>query len=398
MLQPGTLQRVDDMLARLVARHAGQVPDLDLRLNAAGLARGHAPSWETLETIAPRAKADLPALQRAHPPFGGLAPDFQPRALFWSPGGLCEPVTQTSIDRLAQLLADAGIKASDRVANGFSYHFTPAGLLVHEAIVQLGACALPIGPQQIPQAAEFMAVAGATAYIGTASHLMMLLQSGDALSEPLQRPQLRIAMAGAEPFGDDLRRAIESQWHVPCFDFYGFAEAGILALECVAHAGLHLHPEVLSELVVPGTGVRTSDGVGELLITHDCDQLPLLRFATGDLVRVHHEACTCGRRTPRIQPLGRVGDSARVRGMLLHGSQLRAFARRTGLHACRLTLTRDAERDVLHLHYQADAADKAVLAQTFRDVCRLRADSMIQDPTLPKGEVLLRDDRHGGAP
>lgn len=388
----------DALLARLSRRHAATVADLDMRLRAAGFAADQPPTWETLPRVAPRAKADLATLQRARPDFGGMAPaGLQPQAQFWSPGGLTEPLVEAAIVRLASLLHEAGFGPADRVANGFAYHYTPAGLLFHEALRRVGACVLPIGPQQTALAAEFLVAAGATAYVGTASHLKALMQAVDALPPATPRPSVQRALAGAEPFGDAIRREIEARWGIVCLDFYGTAEAGIVALECTQHQGLHLHPEVLAELVVPASGQRTEEPLGELLLTADADELPLLRFATGDLVRLDPTPCACGRRTPRLQALGRAGDSARVRGMLLHASQLRAFAQAAGIVACHATLTRQQDRDLIAVRYcTAGMPTEPALADAFRDHCRLRADSFEVDAALAEGEFRL-DDQRGAA-
>lgn len=390
----------DALLAHLVKRHAGRVADLDARLACAGMGPAHPPTWDTLEAVPPRAKSDLAALQRQHANFGGLAPTpglgQVPSAIYWSPGGLAEPHIEAAVSRLADLLLDAGFVAGDRVANGFSYHFTPAGLLVHEALVRLGATVLPIGPQQTAQAADFLVATAATGFIGTAPHLQAIMSAIDALPADHPRPPLRLALAGSEPFSDGARQKLTERHGIRCLDFYGVAEGGIVAVGCPTGAGLHLHPNVIAEVVDPGTGTRNQMLEGELLLTADSDELPLLRFATGDSVRLEHGPCACGRKTPRLHILGRVGESARVRGMLLHATQLRAFARATDLSACLATITRIEGRDHIELRYRAEQSavnDTNVLAQTFRDRCRLRADAFLVDATLAQGEVALVDHR-----
>ncbi len=397
-MNPPVTAAADDLLAQLVRRHFGRVADFTERLRAAGFSPEQPPCWSTLARVAPRAKSELAALQATRADFGGLGPaGGRAPALFWSPGGLMEPLVGATVTRLAQQLQAAGFGEGDRVANGFAYHYTPAGLLFHEALVRIGATVLPIGPQQTAQAAEFIARAQATGFVGTASHLRALMQAVDALPADIARAPMRHALAGAEPFGDALRREIESRWGIACLDFYGTAESGIVALECPQHAGLHLHPGVLAELVDPASGQRSADAVGELLLSADADELPLLRFATGDLVRLDDRPCACGLATPRLQPLGRVGDSARVRGMLLHASQLRAFARAAGLDACHATLTRAAQQDHIAVRYRA-AADtpptEAALAEAFRNTCRLRADGFAADATLAPNDFVLADQRH----
>lgn len=397
-MNPPATAAADALLAQLVRRHFGRVADLTERLRAAGFSPEQPPAWQTLERVAPRAKSELAALQATRADFGGLGPaGGGAAALFWSPGGLMEPRVGATVERLAEQLRTAGFGAGDRVANGFAYHFTPAGLLFHEALVRIGASVLPIGPQHTVQAAEFMARAQASGFVGTASHLLALMQAVHALPAELPRPPMRRALAGAEPFGDALRRELEARWGIACLDFYGTAEAGIVALECPQHSGLHLHAGVLAELVDPASAQRSDEPVGELLLSADADELPLLRFATGDLVRLDDRPCACGLATPRLQPLGRVGDSARVRGMLLHASQLRAFARAAGIAACHATLTRQAQRDHIAVRWHG-AGDtppaEAVLAEAFRNTCRLRADVFEADATLAPHTFVLADQRH----
>jgi phenylacetate-CoA ligase len=388
-------------LARLAARHWQRSGDLTDRLTQAGFSADRPPDWDGLQRVPVRSKFTLGELQQRGAHLGGLVPaDVNTAAWFYSPGGLVEPMVTRAVERLAEQLRAAGFNAADRVLNGFTYHFTPAGLLFHDALRRLGATVLPVGPLQVALAAEFAARATATAFVGIASHLALLLESIDRLPPGAQRPRLRLALAGAEPFGDEVRRRIERTWGTACLDLYGTAECGIVALECGQHDGLHLHPDVLWEVLDPLDGTRVEPGcAGELVITIDSDELPLLRFGTGDLVRVETVRCGCGGSAPRVRVLGRVGHSARVRGMLLHASQLRAFAQQAGgLIACRVTLRRTGGRDVIGVAWRAaaDAAPPAphAMADAFRDACRLRADRLDEDRALPAGAFELADERH----
>jgi phenylacetate-CoA ligase len=391
---------VDARLAQLVSRHWQRSGDVTDRLAQAGYSADQPPDWDTVQRVPVRAKASLAELQQRGAQLGGLVPaDVSAGAWFYSPGGLVEPLIARAVERLAEQLRAAGFNASDRVLNGFAYHFTPAGVLFHEALRRLGAAVLPIGPLHVAMAAEFAARAHATAFVGIASHLVLLLEQIDQLPQNVPRPRLRVALAGTEPFGDEARRRIERSWGTVCFDLYGTAESGIVALECGQHNGLHLHPDVLWEVLDPLDGARVQAGrVGELVLTIDSDELPLLRFGTGDLVRVDTEPCACGSMAPRVLVQGRVGNSARVRGMLLHASQLRAFAERAGaLAACRVTLERAHGRDTIVVAWCA-AADSAppapqTFADLFRDACRLRADRFDEDRTLLAGAFELLDRR-----
>ena len=388
-----------------IARHyAGRVPELGARL-AEALPGDAVLDWAAAARVALLRKSTLAERQLADPPLGGLAPrDHVPTSLFLSPGGIVEPMLHRAADRLAELLAACGFARGDRVLNGFSYHLTPGGMLFDAALQRLGATVLPGGPQNTVQVVELMRRAAATGFVGIASHLRVL---ADAMAEDGRgRPPLRVAMAGAEPFADPLRRALEADLDIRCHDLYGTAEAGVVAAECGAKQGLHFHPDVAPEVVDPETGERLAAGAaGELVLSIDNPELPLLRFATGDLVRLGHGRCACGSGMARIvRVLGRVGASARIRGMLVHGAQLRDFALRAGgLAACCLRVTRAGDRDAVSVEYApasgAGAPSPATLNAAFRDACRVRADRFVATDGLPPGGFTIVDARGepGGA-
>lgn len=390
----------DSRLATLVKHHWGRARELTTRLRNAGFSDTDPPAWNTLPRVAVLKKSTRHEIQGTGADLGGFVwSDLQPAAWFWSPGAVMEPLTQHAVERLADLLIDIGFAKGDRVLNGFAYHFTPAGLLFHEALRRIGATVLPIGPQQTAQAAEFAATAAATGFVGASTHLASLMSEVDRLPVEIQRPPLRLAIAGGEPFGHAVRREIAERWGVVCFDMYGFAEAGVVAVECTEHQGLHVHPALLWELQDPSSGMRTADGEpGELVVSLDADELPLLRFATGDLVRLETQPCACGRSAPRLVIHGRVGDSARVRGMLLHGSQMSDFARRAGaLAAVRTVIRRNGDRDQITVCWRGAEgrlpAPPDLMGAAFRESCLLRADVFQVDPDLQIGQFLLVDER-----
>src|SRR5688572_14058659 len=76
---------------------------------------------------------------------------------------------------------------------------------------------------------------------------------------------------------------------------------------------------VLVQLIDPATGqVREiADGAeGEYIITHlDREACPLVRYRTGDILRVRTKPCACGRTGFRMDIVGRSDDMLIVRGM-----------------------------------------------------------------------------------
>jgi phenylacetate-CoA ligase len=74
----------------------------------------------------------------------------------------------------------------------------------------------------------------------------------------------------------------------------------------------------LPEILDTQTQAPLADGErGELVLTTlTRDAMPVLRYRTGDLTRIWHEPCACGRTTARIDWLtGRVDDMLVIRGV-----------------------------------------------------------------------------------
>ena len=390
-------------LRPLVDAYAVGVPEIAARLAGAGL--GAAAGDAELARLPLLRKSALARLQADVPPWGGmLAEGFVPAAAFLSSGGVVEPLVPRMVERLAELLRAAGFGAGHTVLNGFGYHVTPAGMLFHEALVRTGCTVLPGGPQNTATLVDYARTLGATAFVGIASHLKILFDE-----EP--RLAIRLAMAGAEPHGDAVRALLAERHGVRCVDMYGFAEGGIVAASCAAADALHLHADVTPEVLDPASGAAVEPGeAGELVVSLDNPGFPLLRFATGDLVEIDAAACPCGRRGV-LRVLGRTGESVRVKGMLLHASQLRQFLGRTGLDACTVVVTREADRDRIAVSVRPGGAaspggvaspevdrphtplDTASVAAAFRESCRLGADRIDVDPGLAVDSCTFEDRR-----
>ena len=419
---------IADRVSRLIDRHATHVPEMAARLARAGLDAASGLDDEQLARVPLLRKSALRELQTAAPPWGGmLAEGFHPSACFMSPGGIVEPLVPRMVARLARLLGQAGFGAGHRVLNGFSYHVTPAGLLFHEALVAAGCSVLPAGPQNTALQADYAQALAANAFVGIASHLKLLFDRQPAL-------QIRLAMAGAEPHVAALRAQLRADHQVCCLDMYGFAEAGVIAVSCAEAGNLHLDADALVEVVDPASGsTLPAAATGELVVSLDNPGFPLLRFATGDLVEIDAASCPCGRQG-MLRVLGRSDQSVRVKGMLLHASQLRQFLERTGLGACQVVVSRAGERDrIAVLVRPADAParasagvaasdvasadvappdaaaadvasppglepldqplDTASLAAAFREACRLGADRIDVEPGLAAGSCTFDDRR-----
>jgi hypothetical protein len=95
----------------------------------------------------------------------------------------------------------------------------------------------------------------------------------------------------------------------PFADLYGTSELGSVAASCGRSAGMHLfEDQFLLEVCRDGLPVPAGE-VGRLIITDLVNTaMPLIRYEVGDVGRVLPGPCPCGRRTARIQALGRVQE------------------------------------------------------------------------------------------
>ncbi len=117
--------------------------------------------------------------------------------------------------------------------------------------------------------------------------------------------------------------------HIVCTDTSGLTEVmgpGVSG-ECLAERyQQHIAEDhFLWEVVDPETGEPVEPGgYGELVLTPlDKQAIPVLRYRTHDLTRVHTEPCACGRTTARMEKVrSRCDDMLIIRGTNVFPSQI----------------------------------------------------------------------------
>src|SRR5205085_2584451 len=156
---------------------------------------------------------DVPALQAADPPFGGLVADpALLQRVFASPGPILDP--QGAGDdfwRFRMALAAAGFARGDVAINSASYHLTPLGFMLDNAARSLGCVVVPAGTGQTDVQVRTAHALRAAAYLGTPSFLYTLVKRGRELGLPLQ---IEIAFVTAEMLPESLRSELASDFGV----------------------------------------------------------------------------------------------------------------------------------------------------------------------------------------
>jgi phenylacetate-CoA ligase len=320
------------------------------------------------------------------------------RRVFQSPGPIYEP-EGSGVDywRFGRALYAAGFRAGDLVHNSFSYHLTPAGSMMETGAHAIGCTVFAGGVGNTELQLQAMAELRPQAYAGTPSFLRIALEKADELGIAL--PSLTKASVGGEAFPPALRDMLAARG-VHAYQSYGTADVGLIAYETAAREGLVLDESVIVEIVRPGTGDPVPDGeVGEVVVTPLNPDYPLIRFGTGDLSAVLPGQCPTGRTNVRIRGwLGRADQTAKVRGMFVHPSQVAEVRRRhPELGRARLVIEGEMANDRMTLRAEAASPPEGLaraVAQTLRDVTKLRGEVALVAPgSLPNDGKVIEDAR-----
>lgn len=360
-------------------------------------------SREALARLPLTRKSELIELQRRNRPFGGFTtvPTARLARVFASPGPIYEiEPRRPDFFRMARALFAAGFRPGDLIHNTFSYHLTPAGAMLESAAQALGCPVIPAGTGQTEQQLMTIADLRPIGYVGTPSFLKILLDR--AAESGADVTSLTKALVGAEAFPAVLRDEFRGRG-IAALQCYGTADVGLIAYETTAPDGavcdgMVVDEGIILEIVEPGSGVPVAPGeVGEVVVTTLSPEYPLIRFATGDLSALLVAPSPCGRTNLRIKGwLGRADQSAKVRGMFVHPSQVvEILKRHPAVRRGRLVIERPASADVMTLMIETGAPDEAgAIAATAQAVTKLRTDvSCVACGSLPQDGRLIDDRR-----
>jgi len=160
----------------------------------------------------------------------------------------------------------------------------------------------------------------------TPSYMLAIADEFERLGLSPANCSLRLGIFGAEPWTNDMRRAIEQRMGIDAVDIYGLSEVmgpGV-ANECVETKDGptiwedHFYPEIIH----PETGEPVADGeMGELVFTSlTKEALPIIRYRTRDLTRLLPGTARTMRRMEKIT--GRSDDMMIVRGVNVFPTQI----------------------------------------------------------------------------
>lgn len=167
--------------------------------------------------------------------------------------------------------------------------------------------------------------------IAVPSFLLKMIAYAETEGIDYKNSSVKAAICIGEPLRDQdfnlnaLGKKITDLWNIELFSTYASTEMATAFTECEKHQGNHILSDLIYAEVLDEAGNPVKEGeVGELVVTPLGTQtMPLLRFATGDMLRLHSEACDCGRNTPRLgSVVGRKKQMIKLKGTTLYPQHL----------------------------------------------------------------------------
>jgi phenylacetate-CoA ligase len=408
------LDRLRALLAEILPRNRFYAR----KLSAAGVSADHIRILPDLARLPFTTKSELLDDQQAEPPYGRnlTYPLAQYSRYNQTSGTMGRPLrwldTTTSWDGMLRcwetIFRIAGVTARDRLFFPFSFGPFLGFWTAFEAASRLGCLCLPGGGMSSVARLRFLLDNQATAIFCTPTYALRLAevarQQAIALTSSTPGYAVRALLVAGEPGGSILatRTRIEEAWGARIFDHAGLTEVGPVAIECAENpGGLHLlEGDYLLEVIDPQRGVPVKPGeIGEMVLTNLRRWgSPVIRYRTGDLIRVDPYPCPCGRGFVRLAGgiLGRTDDMLHVRGNNVYPTALEAVIRRFDEVAeYRVQVGEENELAALRIEVEPAVPNGAAVAEriseAIRDELLFRADVVAVPPgTLPRFDLKAR--------
>ncbi len=230
---------------------------------------------------------------------------------------------------MMRVYAMGDVTSKDVVHNAYGYGLFTGGLGFHEAAQKMGATIVPASGGFTERQLMLMRDFGATVLCATPSFALHLAEVARREGPEFRKDyKLRVGFFGAEPTSEGLRTEVANAWQIEYIEVYGLSEIigpGVSA-SCNKEIGLHINEDhFYPEIIDPKTGEVLPEGEeGELVITTLTKQaLPIIRYRTGDITRLHREPCACGRTFVRMESVkGRADDMLIINGVNVYPSQI----------------------------------------------------------------------------
>ena len=320
-------------LSRTVYHAYKNVPMYRKRMDEAGVKPEDILSVNDLKKLPFTYKQDL----RDNYPYGMFAvPPSELQRIHASSGTTGNPTvvgyTKNDLENwsecVARLVTAAGATSDDIVQIAFGYGLFTGALGLHYGLEKIGATVVPTSTGNTEKQLKLMRDFGTSALVATPSYALYIAETARDLGIDCRDLKVRLGLFGSEGCSIEMRSKVEEAWNLFATDNYGMSELmgpGVSG-ECRYRCGMHFAEDhFLPEIINPQTGeVKPRGEEGELVVTTLTKEgIPLLRYRTKDITRIHYEQCECGRTHARMdKPLGRSDDMLKIKGVNVFPTQI----------------------------------------------------------------------------
>ncbi len=304
------------------------------KFKQAGVGTDDIHSLEDLDRLPFTTKEDL----RLNYPYGMFAVPMRDIVRIHSSSGTTGKPTVVGYSRkdlsdwsglVARFMTAAGVVADDIVHIAFGYGLFTGAFGLHYGAELIGAAVIPMSGGNTERQIMILKDYGATALVCTPSYALTLADRIEKSGhDPRRYLNLKVGLFGGEPWSEEMRREIEGRLNIVATDNYGLSEIvgpGV-AGECLHKKGMHIFEDhFLPEIINPETGEVLPPGEkGELVLTNIVQEaIPLIRYRTRDITRLHYEPCECGRTMVRMdKTMGRSDDMLIIKGVNVFPTQI----------------------------------------------------------------------------
>lgn len=235
------------------------------------------------------------------------------------------------------IFTSAGVGRGDRILYAFSFGPFVGFWGAFEGASAVGALCLPGGGLPTSARLKMLLENQATVVCCTPTYALHMAEAAAAEGIDLTRSSVKSIIVAGEPGGSipATRQRIESAWGARVVDHTGMTEMGPVTFECASRRGQGVHvieSEFIAEVMDPVTTTPIPDGqLGELVLTNlGRWGSPLIRYRTGDQVRLTRGLCECGRSYAFLEGgiVGRTDEMFIVRGNNVFPTAVEAVIRR----------------------------------------------------------------------
>ncbi|QAY72934.1 phenylacetate--CoA ligase [Agromyces protaetiae] len=395
-----------ERLQQTVAHAYENVPLYTKKFDDAGVHPRDIRSLDDVAKLPFTTKEDL----RQTYPFGMFAvPMEQVARIHASSGTTGRPTvvgyTAGDLDRWASLIARslraAGVRPGMKVHNAYGYGLFTGGLGAHAGIEKLGATVIPMSGGQTARQVQLITDFEPDAIMCTPSYLLTIADAMVEAGVDPRQTSLKVAILGAEPWTNEMRREIQRRMNIDAVDIYGLSEVmgpGVGSEAVETKDGPHIWEDHFLPEIIDEDGQPIADGErGELVFTSlTKEAFPVIRYRTRDLSRLLPGTARSGMR--RIEKItGRNDDMIILRGVNLFPTQIEEIV--LGIETLTphfiLELTRKGRMDSLTVrierHPELDIEVCQAAAEVLQQKIKVHIGSsvgvVLEEPgTLPRSE------------